>query len=70
MDKADKVIEFFGENLMAMLIGCGKPGDKISVQEATKYAHKQLLTLPEDKWRPKINETVAMRTVSHCQHQW
>ena len=57
---------------MAVLIGCGKSGDKISVQEATKYAHKQLqlLTLPEDKWRPKINETVARRTVSHCQHQW
>lgn len=40
-DKADKVFEIFRE--MAVLIGCGKPGDKISVQEATKYAHEQLL---------------------------
>ena len=56
-DKADKVLEIFGE--MVVLIGCGKPGDKISVEEAIKYAHEQLLTLPEDRWRPKINETVG-----------
>ncbi len=56
-DKADKVFEIFRE--MAVLIGCGTPGDKISVQEATKYAHEQLLTLPEEKWKPKINETVG-----------
>lgn len=56
-DKADKVHEIFRE--MANLIGCGKPGDKISVEEAIKYAHEQLLTLPEDQWKPKINETVG-----------
>ena len=33
-DKADKVLEIFRE--MAVLIGCGKPGDKISVEEAIK----------------------------------
>ena len=49
-DKADKVLEIFGE--MVVLIGCGKPGDKISVEEAIKYTHEQLLTLPEDQWRP------------------
>ena len=64
-DMADKVLEE-----MVVLVGCGKPGDKISVQEATKYAHKQLLILPEDKWRPKINEMIARRIVSHCRHQW
>ena len=31
-DKADKVLEVFRE--MAVLIGYGKPGDKISVEEA------------------------------------
>ena len=56
-DKADKVYEIFRE--MANLIGCGKPGDKISVKEAIQYVHEQLLTLPEDQWKPKINETVG-----------
>ena len=56
-DKADKILEIFRE--MVILIGCGKPGEKISVEEATKYAHEQLLTLPEDQWKPKINETIG-----------
>ena len=50
---ADKDLEIFRE--MAVLVGSGKPGDKISVEEAIKYTHEQLLTLPEDKWKPKIN---------------
>ena len=52
-DMADKDLEIFSE--MAVLVGSGKPGDKISVEEAIKYTHEQLLTLPEDKWKPKIN---------------
>ena len=52
-DTADTVYEKFRE--IAELTGCGKPGEKLALDEAIKQAHESLLTLPADQWKAIIN---------------
>ena len=43
---------------MTELTGCGKPGEKLTLNKAIKDAHESLLMLPHDQWK-QINNSNA-----------
>lgn len=53
-DAANTVYEKFRRT--AKMTGCGQPGEKIPLDKIIKLTHEELLTLPNDQWKPMLHE--------------